>query len=84
MELPEQEAVHEGQLTLPLRFGEIGIRTTSQLEARAFLSATAVTESAIREGAQQFRPFAGSRAPSLCEEWQVILTTGVDLWFQGV
>ena len=85
MERPQQVAVREGQLTLPLRFGGVGIRTTSQLEARAaFLSAAAVTESAMRAGAQQFRPFAGPLAQALREDWQVIHAAGGDLWPQGV
>jgi hypothetical protein len=49
----------------------MGIRTTTELEAQAaFLSAAAMAETALREGADQYRPFAGPNAPALKQVWQ--------------
>ena len=77
MDRPEQAGVRAGQLTLPLRHGGMGIRTTSALEARAaFLSAAAMTETTMRAGPQQFQPFAGPGAPALEADWQALHAAG--------
>ena len=77
MQRPEHTAVRDGQLTLPLRLGGMGIRTTSALEARAaFVSAAAVTETVMRTGPQHFRPFAGPTGVSLSHDWQAVHAAG--------
>jgi hypothetical protein len=77
MQRPEQADVRAGQLTLPLRHGGMGIRITSAQEAKAsFLSAAAMTETAMREGPEQYRPFAGPNAPSLEQDWQALHAAG--------
>ena len=49
MQRPEQADVRAGQLTLPLRHGGMGIRTTTASEAKAsFLSAAAMAETTMR------------------------------------
>ena len=71
MQRPEQADVRAGQLTLPLRHGGMGIRTTSASEARAsFLSAAAMAETTMRDGPQQFRPCAGPLGATLKQDWQ--------------
>jgi hypothetical protein len=83
MQRPEQDDVRFGQMTLPLRFGGMGIRTTSQLEAQAaYLSAAAMTETAMRGGRQQYRPFAGPNAAFLELDWQTLHEAGAEkgLW----
>ena len=83
MRHPVQEAVRDGQLTLPLRLGGMGIRTTSALEASAaFLSAAAVTETAMRTGPLQFRPFSGPAGQGLKRDWEDVHSFDVErvLW----
>jgi hypothetical protein len=83
LQIPEQPVVRAGQLTLPLRSGGMGIRSTSATEARAaFLSAAALAETAMRGGALRFRPFAGPRAAELTASWQALHAAGADteLW----
>ena len=83
LQRPEQDDVRSGQLTLPLRFGGMGIRTTSMLEAQAaYLSAAAMTETAMREGRQQYRPFTSPNAAFLELDWQALHEAGAEkvLW----
>ena len=85
MQRPEQAELRTGQLTLPLRLGGMGLRMTSELEGQAsFLAAAAITETAMREGPQQFRPFAGPKAPGLTQVWESLHAEGVEaeLWTQ--
>ena len=75
--------VHKSQLTLPLCFGGMGLRTKSELKAHALLfAAVAMTEKAMHAGHQQYRPFSGTNAPELTQVWQAILAEGVEskLW----
>jgi hypothetical protein len=61
----------------------MGLRTTTELEAKAsFLAAAAIAETAMREGPQQFRPFSGPNAPGLTQVWQEIFAEGeeAELW----
>jgi hypothetical protein len=83
MQRPEQEDVRSGQLTLPLRFGGMGIRITSTLEAQAaYLSAAAMTETTMRRGRQQYRPFTGPNAAFLELDWRTLHEAGAEkeLW----
>ena len=77
MQRPVQAALCVGQLTLPLRFGGMGIRRTTPLEASAaFLSAVAMTETTMRVGPPEFRPFSGPTAPDLMLNWQTLHAAG--------
>ena len=71
------------QLTLPLRFGGLGIRTTSALEAdAAFISAAAMTAAAMRGGSARFQPFDGPYGQNLRSCWQQLYAAGepATLW----
>jgi hypothetical protein len=69
------------QLTLPLRFGGMGIQSiTASTAHAAFLSAAAMTETALRNGAPQFRPFNGPGAHGLSQTWQALHAEGDGLW----
>ncbi len=79
---PEQQ--DRRQLTLPLRFGGMGILATSSSVANAaYLSAAAMTETAMRAGAPQFRPFAGPSAEGLTQMWQALHAEGAGHWPEG-
>lgn len=79
MQRPLDDDVKKGQLSLPLRFGGMGLRNTSELEAHAaYLSAVAVTEHAMRAGPQTYRPFSGPFAPELTHVWQAIHSEGAE------
>ena len=83
MQRPPDDDVKKGQPTLPLRFGGMGLRNTSELEAHAaYLLAVAVTEHAMRAGPQTYRPFSGPFAPELKHVWQAIHAEGAEsgLW----
>ena len=83
MQRPEQDDVRDGQLTLAVRFGGIGIRVMSADEARAaMLSAAAYADTALRTGAQQFRTFAGPTGAEHTATWQELHPMGVEaeLW----
>jgi hypothetical protein len=61
----------------------MGLRTTSELEAQAaFLSAAAMAETALQDGPDQFKPFAGPTAPALKQIWQTLHaeTAASNLW----
>jgi hypothetical protein len=61
----------------------MGLRKTSASEAQAaFLSAAAMAETALREGPDQYKPFAGPNAPALTQTWQAIHADGAasNLW----
>jgi hypothetical protein len=69
------------QLTLPLRFGGMGIQSTNASTAHAaFLSAAAMTEIALHDGPPQFRPFNGASAQGLTQTWQTLHAEGDGLW----
>jgi hypothetical protein len=71
--------LRKGQLVLPLRLGGMGIRLTTESEARAaYLSAAAMTETAMRTGAPQFQPFAGPGGPSLEGDYRALYPTSTE------
>jgi hypothetical protein len=68
------------QLTLPLRLGGMGLLEPDEKQAQAaFLSAAAVTQVALRNGPEQFRPFSGPLAPGLQDIWAQ-LRADAELW----
>ena len=56
--------------------------TTEQEAKASFLAGAAIAETAMREGPQKFRPFAGPNAPGPTQVWQEIFTEGeeAELW----
>lgn len=81
MSLPVQPELLASQVTLPLRYGGMGIRATSSLEAKAaFLSAAAVTQKVMSAGPLPFRPFSGPMGPGLIGDWHALHSTAGDLW----
>lgn len=83
MKCPDQADLRTGQLTLPLRLGGMGLRMTSESEAHAsYLAAAAITQTEMREGPQQFQPFAGPKAPHLTQLWQELHAKGeeAEVW----
>jgi hypothetical protein len=81
MERPQQGGTCATQMTLPLRHAGMGIRVTSELEARAgVLAAAAVTETAMREGPQRYRPLDGPNAPGFTLDWQALHAAASTLW----
>ena len=83
MDCPEQADLRTGQLTLPLRLGGMGLRMTSESEADAsYLAAAAIAQTAMREGPEQFQPFAGPNARRLAQLWQELHAKGegAEVW----
>ena len=79
MDRPVDPVLRKGQLVLPLRLGGMGIRLTTESEARAaYLSAAAMTETAMRTGAPQFQPFAGPGGPSLDGDYRALYPTSTE------
>ena len=70
-----------GQLTLPLRYGGMGIGATSMMEATAaFLRAAAVTEKALNARLLTFRPFSGPAGPRRIHDWYALHSATGELW----
>jgi Reverse transcriptase (RNA-dependent DNA polymerase) len=83
MECPERADLRTGQMTLPLRLGGMGLRMTSESEAdAAYLAAAAIAQTTMREGPEQFQPFAGPNAPRLKQLWQELHAKGeeAEIW----
>ena len=81
MQLPELSGAAAAQMTLPLRLGGIGIRSTTEQVAKAsFLSAAALAQAAMLPGQERLRPFAGPSGLSLQREWRELHAAGGDLW----
>ena len=81
MQRPELADAQADQLTLPLRFGGMGIRATDTNVAKAsFLSAAAMTQAVMLTGPARFRPFAGHGAEGLRQDWRGLHAAGGALW----
>ena len=66
----DPESTAHKQLSLPLRFGGIGlVRTRADAAHTALISAAAVAETALRKASPNFRPFAGATAAELRNLW---------------
>ena len=81
MQRPVLTGIAAAQLTLPLSLGGLGIRETSAEEATAgHLSAAAMTEAAMTDGPQQFKPFSGPSGARLRQDWAALRAAAPDLW----
>lgn len=81
MLLPELSGPAAAQMTLPLRLGGLGIRSTTEKVAKAsFLSAAALTQAAMLPGPERLRPFAGPSGQKLHRDWQELHAAAGDLW----
>ena len=82
MSQPVQPELCAGQLTLPLRYGGMGIPVFLMIEAKVtFLSAAAVTEKAKSTGPPTFRPSSNSAAgPGLGDNWLSLDSATAELW----
>jgi hypothetical protein len=69
------------QLALPLRLGGMGLlHTCADTAKAAYLSAAAVAEVAVQDGPAQFRPFAGTLAADLQQNWTDLRAEAPDSW----
>jgi hypothetical protein len=69
------------QLTLPMRYGGLGLAHTGQEEGdAAYLSAVATTQLAMRHGPEEFHPFGGPSGAQHCPQWEGLHDKAETLW----